>query len=56
MALKSALATRKSILKFDAYSRFRHIEKSYPEMTDAALLLSFALFGNLELLFFVSIL
>lgn len=46
-----------SILKFDAFSKFRHIrEESFLETTDAALLFSFALFGNFELQFFVSVL
>lgn len=46
-----------SILKFDAFSKFRHIrEESFSETIDAVLLFSFALFGNFELLFFVSVL
>jgi len=43
------------MLKFDAFSKFRHIEKSFPKTFDAALLLSFVLFGNFKLLFFVYI-
>lgn len=46
-----------SILKFDAFSKFRHMrEESFPANTDAALLFSFALFGSSELRFFVSVL
>lgn len=56
MALKNALATCKTNMKVWCFLQVQTpIEKSFPKTFDAALLFSFALFGNFQLLFFVYI-
>lgn len=56
MALKNALALCKANIKIWYFLQVQtHIEKSFPETFDAALLFCFVLFGNFGFLFFLYI-